>query len=142
MGDDGTGSWVNPAAVIKRKRKKTTRASIASKSSTEEKENLPKKPLKTFNPFAKLKEQTNDPANTSLGLSSLTVDSQTEDSQKDEKVNARDNEFLSALENHGNVTDLPNIEDRFKFENILNGSNGRSLRNRRRTIANMRYFNR
>ncbi|CAG5099812.1 Oidioi.mRNA.OKI2018_I69.XSR.g16698.t1.cds [Oikopleura dioica] len=138
MGDDGTGSWVNPAAVIKRKRKKTTRASIASKTSTEEKENLPKKPLKTFNPFAKLKEQTNDPANTSLGLSSLTVDSQTDDSQKDEKANARDNEFLSALENHGNVTDLPNIEDRFKFENILNGSNGRSLRNRRRTIANMR----
>ena len=72
--------------------------------------------------------------NSSMGLSSLTVDSQEKETDSQTR---RDNEFLSALENHGNVTDLPDIDDRYKYEKILATGTSRNLR-RRRTVANIR----
>jgi len=140
MSDDV--NWVNPVAVIKkRKRKTATKSSFAQgPSSAEEKENVPKKVVKAFNPFAAAAKKTastgNDSQdmNSSMGLSSLTVDSQEKDADSQTR---RDNEFLSALENHGNVTDLPDIDDRYKYEKILATGTSRNLR-RRRTVANIR----
>ena len=138
MGDDV--NWVNPAAVIqKRKRKTASRSSFAA-ASVEEKENVPKKVVKAFNPFAAAvkkssgKKNDSQEMNSSMGLSSLTVDSQEKNADSQTR---RDNEFLSALENHGNVTDLPDIDDRYKYEKILATGTSRNLR-RRRTVANIR----
>jgi hypothetical protein len=138
MGDDV--NWVNPAAVIQKRKRKTASRSSFAPASVEEKENVPKKVVKSFNPFAAAvkkssgKKNDSQEMNSSMGLSSLTVDSQekTVDSQT-----RRDNEFLSALENHGNVTDLPDIDDRYKYEKILATGTSRNLR-RRRTVANIR----
>ena len=142
MGDDV--NWVNPAAVIQKRKRKTASRSSFAPASVEEKENVPKKVVKAFNPFAAAVKKTSgtntgngsQEMNSSMGLSSLTVDSQEKNSQADSQTR-RDNEFLSALENHGNVTDLPDIDDRYKYEKILATGTSRNLR-RRRTVANIR----
>lgn len=99
--------WVNPKSVIKRRREK--RKTLGHKTfgpnrSTDEKENNKPKTEK-FNPFAVQVEKSESRSPDSIGLGS--TDSYSNDSAEVNGKPKQESEFLSALENHGMVTKLP-----------------------------------